>query len=350
MENNYIKLPIIEYHLFQSNTGMKLLLIPNDEATIISYGMYISVGSLDETDDELGIAHFLEHMMFKGSTKYPNTSLINRLDELGTNYNATTSFESTDYEIHGLPQYHEELLTIIIDMYFNPSIPPDAIENERKIILEEYDMRYDNKFLKLYLNLINLITKEKNKLYARPIIGTKDSINKIQIDDGIFIEFDIPKIKHVLENPNYTSSFNDNIKFISSCITKIQNNKQIINKNELSFEEIKEFMEQLTTKQFKKITDYFDSLPRLFIQLNYITSDGTKKTKNLTGTFNIINFFFDHISLHTFYQLMFQMKYFHNYSIEEYYEMLPWQRQVLMKLIIAELEKEKKENTNYLNA
>jgi hypothetical protein len=182
------------------------------------------------------------------------------------------------------------------------------------------------------------------------LIFDKEIKNKIQIDDGIFIEFDIPKIKHVLENPNYTSSFNDNIKFISSCITKIQNNKQIINKNELSFEEIKEFMEQLTTKQFKKITDYFDSLPRLFIQLNYITSDGTKKTKNLTGTFNIINFFFDHISLHTFYQLMFQMKYFHNYSIEEYYEMLPWQRQVLMKLIIAELEKEKKENTNYLNA
>lgn len=183
MENNYIKLPIINHYLYKSNTGMKLLLIPNNDATIISYGMYISVGSLDENDNELGIAHFLEHMMFKGSKKYPDTKLINRLDKLGTTYNASTSYENTEYEIHGLPQYHDELLTILLDMYFNPQIPKESVNIEREIILEEYNMRYDNKFLKLFLNLLKLITKEKNKLYSRPIIGTKYSINKITIDD-----------------------------------------------------------------------------------------------------------------------------------------------------------------------
>ena len=75
MESNYIKLPIIQYNLFkESNTGLKLLLIPNNDATIVSYGVHINVGSLDETNNELGIAHFLEHMMFKGSKKYPGKS------------------------------------------------------------------------------------------------------------------------------------------------------------------------------------------------------------------------------------------------------------------------------------
>jgi predicted Zn-dependent peptidase len=183
MENNYIKLPNIEYYLFKSSLGMKILIIPNNDATIISYGTYISVGSLDEEDSELGIAHYLEHMMFKGSNKYPGKQLINKLDELGTSYNATTTFESTDYEIHGLPQFHDELLTILLDMYFNPSIPKEEIEVERNIIYEEFNMRTDNKYYKQYINLLKLITTEKNKLYNRPIIGTKDSISKIKLSD-----------------------------------------------------------------------------------------------------------------------------------------------------------------------
>lgn len=186
MNNHNIKniLPHLpDYYLFKSNTGLRLVLIPNKYATIISYGMYISVGSLNESDDELGIAHFLEHMMFKGSKKYPNKTLVNRLDNLGVDYNASTTFESTDYEIHGMIQHHNELLDILLDMYFNPQIPESTVDTERKIILEEYRMRYDDRYMKQYLNLIKLVTKKKYKLYSRPVIGTKESINKITFDD-----------------------------------------------------------------------------------------------------------------------------------------------------------------------
>jgi predicted Zn-dependent peptidase len=199
--------------------GLKLLLIPNNDATIISYGVSIGIGSLDENDNELGIAHFLEHMMFKGSKKYPGKTLINRLDELGTSYNATTSFEYTDYEIHGLPQFHDELLTIILDMYFNPLIPAEDVEIERQIIIEEYNMRYDDKNLRRYLNLLKLVTQEKNKLYSRPIIGTKGSINKITANDLI----NFRKNKYLQNKTIITISGNIDKDYTLDHITKTIN-------------------------------------------------------------------------------------------------------------------------------
>lgn len=219
MESNYIKLPTIQYHLYEMTNGLKLLLIPNNDATIISYGVSIGIGSLDENDNELGIAHFLEHMMFKGSKKYPGKTLINRLDELGTSYNATTSFEYTDYEIHGLPQFHDELLTIILDMYFNPLIPAEDVEIERQIIIEEYNMRYDDKNLRRYLNLLKLVTQEKNKLYSRPIIGTKGSINKITANDLI----NFRKNKYLQNKTIITISGNIDKDYTLDHITKTIN-------------------------------------------------------------------------------------------------------------------------------
>ena len=173
----------IEYTIFKSNTGMKLLCVPNDDATIISVGMYIRVGSLDESDNELGIAHFLEHMIFKGTGKYPGNSLVERLDDLGTTWNAETSYEYTNYYIHGLPQFREELITILLDMYFDPKIPDGVVDTERKVILEEYRLGLDSKSRVQFNNLLKLVTVEKNKLYGRPVIGNNESINNITIKD-----------------------------------------------------------------------------------------------------------------------------------------------------------------------
>jgi predicted Zn-dependent peptidase len=86
--NKSINLSKVEYYLYKADCGLRLLLIPNPYATIISYGAYISVGSLDETNEELGVAHFLEHMTFKGTNKRSSDDLMLELDSLGANYNA----------------------------------------------------------------------------------------------------------------------------------------------------------------------------------------------------------------------------------------------------------------------
>lgn len=171
--------------------------------------------------------------------------------------------------------------------------------------------------------------------------SSENNTNKISIEDDVFIELSEPTISTLLEIPDYKKDLNSSIKFIISCIKKIQNKKQIIEKEELNLEEMKEFIENLTSKQFKKILNYFEKQPKLYVKLKYNLKDGTEKLARLNGTPNLINFFFDHINIQTFYKLMFQMKYYHNYTLNEFYELLPWQRDVLVQLIINELEKEK---------
>jgi hypothetical protein len=172
-------------------------------------------------------------------------------------------------------------------------------------------------------------------------IDKNETKNRLQLDDSIIIEFISPTIKEVLEVPDYKKNPNSSIKFIAKCIKKIQNKKEILTSEELNLEELEEFLYNLTKKQFKQILEYFENQSKIYVILHYITSDGQKRIAKINGITPLINFFFDHITLHTFFTLMFQMKYYHNYSIDEYYEMLPWQRQVLIKLITIELEKEK---------
>jgi zinc protease len=225
VDTSLINFNKIDTLIYKSKSGMRLICIPNGEATVVSMGIYIRVGSLDEKDNELGVAHFLEHMTFKGTGKYPDNKLVERLDNLGTTYNAATSYEYTNYYIHGLPQFQNELITMLLDMYFDPQIPPQTVETEKKVILEEYKMRNDSKSIKQYMNLLNLVTKEKNKLYNRPVIGTKTSIESITIDDlnkfrekyhdhnkttiTISGKFDVDKMKPLIEKiiKEYDSNF-----------------------------------------------------------------------------------------------------------------------------------------------
>ena len=165
--------------------------------------------------------------------------------------------------------------------------------------------------------------------------------NRIQLDEGIVVEFTPPTIHTILEVPDYKKNTEDSIKYISKCISKIQNKKQVLKAEDLSNTELQEFLYNLTKKQFQQVLDYFENQPKTYVVFNYMTNDGKVRNVQSSGILSLLNFFFDHISLHTFFTLMFQMKYFHNYSMDEYYDMLPWQRHVLTNLIIAELEKEK---------
>ena len=108
----------MEVKLYNLNiNGLNTLLIPMEKTDIVSVGMFIKVGSINETKDNNGIAHFLEHLMFKSTTKRPNKILLNFLDNLGTNYNAGTSKDHTYYEINGNKNDVDEIIDIILDLY-----------------------------------------------------------------------------------------------------------------------------------------------------------------------------------------------------------------------------------------
>jgi predicted Zn-dependent peptidase len=161
--------------------GLNTLLIPMTKTDIISVGMFIKIGSINETKNNNGIAHFLEHLMFKSTIKRPNNKLLNALDNLGTNYNAGTTRDHTYYEINGAKKDIDEIIDIILDLYCNPIYETDEIELEKGVILEELKMYLDNTPRIIYDYIISEIFKgtplEKN------IIGTDINIKKFTKED-----------------------------------------------------------------------------------------------------------------------------------------------------------------------
>ena len=168
----------------ETNRLMKTLLIPLLNSNTITVGIFINAGSRQETE-AYGIAHFLEHMTFKGTNVRSSEDLMLELDSLGANYNAMTGHEFTAYYISGDPRDIEKFLDIIIDLYLIPTFPESDIIKERNVVLEEQRMNEDS----TSRTLTNAIFKE---LYdttkpdmARPIIGYPETISVFNRNDII---------------------------------------------------------------------------------------------------------------------------------------------------------------------
>lgn len=170
--------------------------------------------------------------------------------------------------------------------------------------------------------------------------------NKIKLNDNLIVIFKEPTVEMLLKYPNYTSNTTEMYKFIGSCIKQIQNLKEIINCTELTERELQDFVENLTSKQFQQVNEYFDGIPQLEILCSYKTSDNVQRQVKIKGIFDYINFFFEHLNLQLFYRQVFQMKYNHNYNIEEIENMIPWERTVHTEQIRTELNQEKQRLNN----
>jgi len=215
----------VVHKIYKTKEGMKLILVNNPHSNIFMCKMHIKIGSFDENNEELGVAHFLEHLMFKGSNKYKGNEITTKLDEIGAIYNASTSFDYTDYYIYGQNKDKDIMLDILIDMFFNPLIPEDSIETERKIIIEEYNMRFDSaQFIQL-LNIIDILTEYKNKLTRRPVIGTIDTINSLDYNKII----------------NFRKKYNDLNKVSLTIVSKINFEEMLDNVSKMCKMEFKEY-------------------------------------------------------------------------------------------------------------
>lgn len=169
--------------------------------------------------------------------------------------------------------------------------------------------------------------------------------NKIKLNENLLLNFKEPTVKTILKYPNYKESTEELYKFIGSCIKEIQTQKEVISCSDLSEKELTEFVNNLTSSQFKSVISYFDNLPNLEVIGNYTTKDGIQRKIVIKGIFDYINFFFNHLNLQLFYIQTFQMKYHHNYSIEEIENMIPFERSVYTEQIRMHLNQEKEKAT-----
>jgi predicted Zn-dependent peptidase len=124
--------------------GLRVLLAPMPQATSVTCMIMLAAGSRYETRETSGIAHFAEHMFFKGTERRPSARDIGtEVDGIGGEFNAFTGKEYTGYFVKCAAEFRDTALDVLVDMLRNSKFAPDEIEREKGVIVEEMNMYYD---------------------------------------------------------------------------------------------------------------------------------------------------------------------------------------------------------------
>jgi predicted Zn-dependent peptidase len=124
--------------------GLRVLLAPMPQATSVTCMIMLAAGSRYETRDTNGIAHFSEHMFFKGTERRPTARDIGtEVDGIGGEFNAFTGKEYTGYYVKCAADFRDTALDVLVDMLRNSKFAEDEIEREKGVIVEEMNMYYD---------------------------------------------------------------------------------------------------------------------------------------------------------------------------------------------------------------
>ncbi len=154
--------------------GLTVCLVENHQAPIVTSALFYRAGTRDEPAGHGGVAHFLEHMMFKGSARYGPGEIDRRTQALGGSNNAFTSHDATGYYFNFASDRWVEALAIEADRMVGLTLDPEQVASERQVILEEIAM-YDSEPWDA------LETEVQARLfpghpYGRPVLGTKEEL------------------------------------------------------------------------------------------------------------------------------------------------------------------------------
>lgn len=137
-------------------------------------GLIINTGSRDESENDHGIAHFVEHMLFKGTVKRKAFHILSRLEDVGGELNAYTTKEETSVHASFLLDDYERAIELISDVTFNSSFPDKEIEKEKDVVIEEINSYLDNPADLIFDDFEELIFRDQP--IGRNILGTQESV------------------------------------------------------------------------------------------------------------------------------------------------------------------------------
>jgi len=161
-------------------SGLVVILQPIESAVSLSVGLWVRTGSRHEKAEEFGYAHFVEHMLFKGTQRYNAKQIAQTVDRVGGQHNAATNREYTCYYINVVSDYLEMSLDLLSDMYYNSLFDAEEIEKEKGVVLEEMRMYEDTP--DELIHDIFMDAMFKNHPIGHPIIGNEASIKKLTRD------------------------------------------------------------------------------------------------------------------------------------------------------------------------
>ncbi len=139
-------------------------------------GLIINTGSRDERENEHGMAHFIEHVIFKGTKKRKTYHILSRIDDVGGELNAYTAKEETCIYASFLKQDFERALELLHDITFNSTFPAKEIEKEKEVIIDEINSYKDNPSDLIIDDFEELVFKDDPM--GRNILGTPETLGK----------------------------------------------------------------------------------------------------------------------------------------------------------------------------
>lgn len=128
---------------YTCNNGLRIVSEPIPHFRSVAVGVFVKAGSRDESPEENGITHFIEHMLFKGTETRSAKKIAQEFDRIGGDINAYTSKEYTCYYAKILDHHAELAVEVLADMFFNSKMDAGEIEKERQVVLEEISMTED---------------------------------------------------------------------------------------------------------------------------------------------------------------------------------------------------------------
>jgi predicted Zn-dependent peptidase len=164
----------------QLSNGLDIIAEENPDSHSFAAGLFVKTGSRDEDVKVNGVSHFLEHMMFKGSSKYGWEDVNRIFDEMGARYNAFTTQEMTAYYANVLPEFTERSIEHLSHL-LRPAIRVEDFTTEKKVILEEIAMYLDDPGHRLYERLME--AHFANHPLSLSVLGSVDSIKQLDRDE-----------------------------------------------------------------------------------------------------------------------------------------------------------------------
>jgi zinc protease len=169
---------------FLLDNGMEVVVIPDHRAPIVTHMVWYKIGSADEPAGKSGIAHFFEHLMFKGTSNHKAGEFGAKIAEIGGNENAFTSYDYTAYFQAVSPDALKTMMSFEADRMRNLILTDAVIGPERDVILEERNTRVENDPSAL-LEEESQATLYQNHPYRIPVIGWKHEIEQLNRTDAV---------------------------------------------------------------------------------------------------------------------------------------------------------------------
>ena len=174
--------PSVSY--FTLANGLEVVVLPDHRAPVVTHMIWYKVGAADETPGKSGLAHFLEHLMFKGTAQNPGSRFSQVVADIGGQENAFTSSDYTGF-FQRVPREHlKQMMAFEADRITGLVLTDDVVRPELNVVLEEQNMRVANNPNSRLAEQIDAALY-LNHPYGRPVIGWRPEIEKLTRDDAL---------------------------------------------------------------------------------------------------------------------------------------------------------------------